>query len=188
MRMPLDASRLPLTLTAGSRFSGKVAAPLMHVFVARRVTKPPAQRSPSPNATPAPPFIAAVPWKNKHVAVAGSPLACSTSVSSATVALPLATSMPPAALTELAQPPPLDVPLPHGHSANVPGQIDVIGPPIAMARITASTSESAWYVDVYDTLKRGELRPPLCFDVSAGASESFAKPSINMRGAASPIV
>src|SRR5687768_3512292 len=77
---------------------------------------PTAQRSPSPNVWPTPPFDSVADWKNRQEALAGMPLALSVSVSALTLASPVQESSAPAGSTEFAQPRPDAPALPHGHA------------------------------------------------------------------------
>src|SRR4051794_23790030 len=97
----------------GSAAPGNVAVPPLAVFGPRRVTDPPTQRSPSPNVVPVGYRIGLVPWKKRHGAVVGIPLATSANVSSDTIASPVDTSNAPFGLTELAQPALPTPPFPH---------------------------------------------------------------------------
>src|SRR5262245_20467129 len=89
--------------------------------LARRMTAPPAQRSPSPNTEPAPPEICALPWKYRCDAVVGMFSAYSVSVELAAIGLPDATSDAPVP-SEWRQPSPSPITLlfAHGHAVALP--------------------------------------------------------------------
>src|SRR5262245_6109758 len=89
------------------------------ISVPSRTTEPPAQRRPSPNATPLPPFSCAVPWKYSTDEF-GMPLPLSTNVSDVMLAEPLPYKCPPAVTIEFAHPLPALPSLPHGHALAVP--------------------------------------------------------------------
>jgi hypothetical protein len=63
VRVPPLGEIAPFVEIAMSPTPGYCDAPAELVFVPRRTTVPPAQRNPSPNALPAPPFCRIVPWK-----------------------------------------------------------------------------------------------------------------------------
>src|SRR5688572_27523179 len=111
---------LPFTLTDGSAPNGYCDAPPAFVAVAKRTIVPPAQRNPSPNATPSPPACCTVPWKYS-AELLGMSVPSRTTVSFAKLAVPLATSLPPTP-SELRQPAfdPTGLELPHGHPAAEP--------------------------------------------------------------------
>ena len=94
-------------------------APATFVLVCKRMTEPPAQRSPSPNTAPAPPPTCVVPWKYK-AELSGIPVPASTSVSLAMLGTPLDAMFAPLALTELAQPLPARPLFAHGQAVPLP--------------------------------------------------------------------
>src|SRR4051812_23663632 len=73
---------------------GKIAVPATAVRVARRTIVPEAQRSPSPNGAPSPPFACVMPWKNS-AAESGRPVAVRRTVSAEICTLPDACNRPP---------------------------------------------------------------------------------------------
>src|SRR5262245_1508930 len=84
-----------------------------------RITAPPAQRNPSPNTVPAPPFVCVVPWKKSTLPLSGAPDIESTSESAAMLAVPFARNLPNFR-PELRQPTGPVLGLLHGHAVPEP--------------------------------------------------------------------
>src|SRR4029079_10415513 len=85
------------------------------MYVRKRITDPPAQRSPSPNTDPVPPPVCVVPWKN-NVLDMGKPSAVNNTVWLARLSPPDARTPAPTP-SELRQPTwaATGLLLPHGH-------------------------------------------------------------------------
>ena len=113
----------------GSPADGYCDAPPAFATVFKRTTVPPAQRNPSPNVAPRPPFTCAVPWKYSAELVPGICEPESTSVSKVMLASPLAISLPPVP-SELRQPDPSPTgeALPHGHAVALPSPERFVSP------------------------------------------------------------
>src|SRR5689334_6330866 len=89
--------------------------------------EPPAHRSPSPNAEPAPLLTRVVPWKYS-AELLGIPDPWRSTESAARLGAPVARSSAPCALTLLAQPLFATPALPHGHAVPLPSPEQKIVP------------------------------------------------------------
>src|SRR5204863_3033259 len=111
----------PVTEIGGSPVPAPNAIePATAAFDPMRVTKPPAQRTPSPKADPFPAWRGTVPWKSSAVVVAGRSVTVIVKLSAETRGVPLATSRPPPVANELSQPWPAAPTLPHGQAVALP--------------------------------------------------------------------
>src|SRR6187549_2372203 len=117
------------------------AVPPDVVFVPRRITLPPAQRTPSPKTMPSPPLICASPWKKSADVVGGRLDAMSTSESFEMLATPVAPSAPPPVVNEFSQPRPA-VPLVHGQAAPVPSPAQNTTPGVHAKRVSSFNASS----------------------------------------------